>query len=300
MVNRTDMIMRWLTVVLLLITVGVAFRAWQVYSTATKPDETITSQPGSAIVMDRPDQPVLPSDVWTSVVRGGEIPADASHEQYRLAGTFFLMGSSREATESGQRLAIIDDVAKNQQHIVSEGQSFDGHEIMRIHADRLLMRRDGVEIELTLSFRDGMVSSADAEVAPTNVVSAEETVLETSRFGKRIGEARWVMQKEALVGYYQELLEDPERIAAIYMSMKPDYIDGEIAGYRLEKEGEAEFFAAVGLQEGDRIRKVNSMNMTSQARAEYFISEFMKERLGAVVLDVERNGQPEKLIYLFR
>ena len=55
-------------------------------------------------------------------------------------------------------------------------------------------------------------------------------MLETSRFGKRIGEARWVMQKEALVGYYQELLDDPERIAAIYMSMKPDYIDGEVAG----------------------------------------------------------------------
>jgi len=83
--------------------------------------------------------------------------------------------------------------------------------------------------------------------------------------------------------------------------MQPDYApEGQVAGYRLEKEGEAEFFAAVGLQEGDTIRRVNSMNMTSQARAEYFISEFMKERLGAVVLDVERNGQQEKLIYLFR
>jgi len=292
--------MRWLTLVLLVTTVGVAIRAWHIYSRVPKPETSITSHPESAHDMNRPDQPVLSPDVWTAVVRGGEIPAGVSHEQYRLAGTFFLMGSTSESTESGQRLAIIDDIAKNQQHIVSEGQSFDGHEIMRIHADRLLMRKDGVELELTLSFRDGVARSADTEVASTNAVAAEEVALETSRFGKRIGDARWVIQKEALVDYYQELLEDPERIAAIYMSMKPDYIDGEIAGYRLEKEGESEFFDAVGLQEGDRIRKVNSMNMTSQARAEYFISEFMKERLGAVVLDVERNGQPEKLIYLFR
>lgn len=299
MASQTDMIMRWLAAVLIIAALGVAFRAWQTYSLATTATESIANQPETVVPIIRTEQPALSPAVWAAVVRGGEIAASASHDQYRLAGTFFLMGSS-EVSGSGQRLAIIDDIANNQQHIVSENQSFDGHEILRIHADRLLMRRDGVEIELTLSFRDHLAQAPGTEGEPTNTNSTEEITLETSRFGKRIGEARWVMQKEALVGYYEELLEDPERIAAIYMSMKPDYIDGEVAGYRLEKEGESEFFDAVGLQEGDRIRKVNSMNMTSQARAEYFISEFMKERLGAVVLDVERNGQPEKLIYLFR
>ena len=291
--------LRWLTVVMVLVAVAVALHGWHLVSQSRTTLTSVIVSPQPTSTFTRAEAPTLATDVWATVVRGGEIASAVSHEQYRLAGTFFLMGSG--ASEgAGQRLAIIDDIAKNQQHIVSEGQSFDGHEILRIHADRLLMRRDGVEIELTLSFRDGLASASAPEPVSTNTAPSEEVVLETSRFGKRIGEARWVMQKESLVGYYQELLDDPERIAAIYMSMKPDYIDGEVAGYRLEKEGESEFFDAVGLQEGDRIRKVNSMNMTSQARAEYFISEFMKERLGAVVIDIERNGAEEKLIYLFR
>jgi type II secretory pathway component PulC len=84
------------------------------------------------------------------------------------------------------------------------------------------------------------------------------------------------------------------------MSLKPDYKDEEVAGYYLEAEGEGEFFKAVGLQEGDTIRKVNSMLMTSQKRAEYFISEFIRNRVNAFVLEVDRNGKEEKLIYLIR
>jgi hypothetical protein len=45
---------------------------------------------------------------------------------------------------------------------------------------------------------------------------------------------------------------------------------------------------------------VNSMHMTSQSRAEFFLGEFVKERLNAVVLDIERDGNPQKIIYLIR
>ena len=46
------------------------------------------------------------------------------------------------------------------------------------------------------------------------------------------------------------------------------------------------------------VRRVNSMHMTSQRRAEHFIREFVRGNLGAVVLDIERGGKEEKLIYL--
>jgi hypothetical protein len=42
------------------------------------------------------------------------------------------------------------------------------------------------------------------------------------------------------------------------------------------------------------------MRMVSQRRAEYFLSEFLKNRVSALVLDVEREGKPEKMIYLIR
>ena len=82
--------------------------------------------------------------------------------------------------------------------------------------------------------------------------------------------------------------------------MKPDRIDGKIAGYQIEKQGEQEFYDNVGLLEGDIVRTVNSMKMTRQERAAYFMREFLNDRLGAVVLDIERNGEDMKLIYFLR
>ena len=77
--------------------------------------------------------------------------------------------------------------------------------------------------------------------------------------------------------------------------------DNVLAGYRLNTSlGEKEFYTQVGLQDGDVVRRVNSMRMTSQRRAEYFIGEFVQNRLGAVVIDIERNGQPKKLVYLVK
>ena len=106
---------------------------------------------------------------------------------------------------------------------------------------------------------------------------------------------------DKLVEYYKELMDEPDRLVKVFDSLKPLY-DGQrrITGYVLGVEGEKEFFDAVGLKEGDIVRSVNSMKMTSQSRAEYFIGEFIKGRLGALVLDVERGGEPKKLIYLIR
>jgi len=246
---------------------------------------------------------VLPADTWSVFQNSGE-PVASKNDRYRLAGTFFVMGNNETSPNTErQRRAIIDDVSSNQQYMVSEGQTFQEYEILRIYQDRLIMRRDAVEVELTLSFQSStrdLKTSTASDAQKSDVIMGQE-VLESNRFGKRIGEKRWVIDKKAIVGYYQELLDQPERIAAVYMSMKPDFDDeGEVEGFTLQKEGEKEFFDAVGLLEGDTIRKVNSMRMTSQKRAEYFISEFMNERLGAVVLDIEREGKPEKLIYLFR
>ena len=64
-------------------------------------------------------------------------------------------------------------------------------------------------------------------------------------------------------------------------------------------KGEAEFYAQVGLRDGDVVRKVNSIKMTSQRRSEFLLGEFLQGRLGTVVIDIERDGKPEKLVYLF-
>ena len=222
--------------------------------------------------------------------------------RFRLAGTFFVSGGEGEGV-AGQRKAILDDLRTKQQVLLAEGEDWDGVQAVSVRDDQVRLRQGAAEETIWLSFRDGNPPAAPAgtnQVAGGGVAVDQEPTLETTRFGRKVGLNRWVLQREELTRYYQSLLDDPERIAALYVSLKPDYKESAITGYTLDVAGEADFFAAMGMQPGDVIRKVNSMNMTSQKRAEYFMGEFMKNRLNAFVLDIERGGKPEKLIYLVR
>ena len=138
--------------------------------------------------------------------------------------------------------------------------------------------------------------------APPAAAADAAPHLESNRFGNRVGETRWEFNRQAILDYYQEMMDNPERLAALFMAMEADRDEeGKVAGYRLNMDvGEREFYTQVGLQHGDVVRRVNSMRMTSQRRAEYFIGEFVQNRLGAVVIDIERNGQPQKLVYLVK
>lgn len=223
-------------------------------------------------------------------------------ERFRLAGTFFLYGEDGSGEAAARRRAIIDDVTEKKQLLVSEEDEIDGYTVSRIETDRVRLRRDGIEVELTLSF-SAVSAAAGGASAPRSAEAPsmeDMPALETTRFGKRVGENRWVIRRDELLRYYAELLDDPERIANVYASLKPKYEENNVAGYVLNAEGEADFFRAIGLQEGDVIRRVNSMRMVSQRRAEYFISEFMKNRVSALVFDIERGEKEEKLIYLIR
>ena len=87
----------------------------------------------------------------------------------------------------------------------------------------------------------------------------------------------------------------------LFDSLAPLYNDaGNITGYTLDVQGEAEFFDAVVMKPGDVVRKVNSMPMTSRRRAEFFIREFVNDRANVIVLDIERGGKEQKLIYQVR
>ncbi|MFH0953659.1 MAG: hypothetical protein V1873_04960 [Verrucomicrobiota bacterium] len=222
-------------------------------------------------------------------------------KRFRLAGTFFAFGED-SGGEGTFCKAILDDAAKKEQYLVKEGDVLDEVQVVRIYRDRVVLRNQGQEEELWLSFANALSDKAAPPRPPRKESGAltDLPALEENRFGKRVGESRWVFSRDALMAYYREMLDDPERLAQIYVSMKPDYKEGAVAGYTVDVEGETDFFRAAGLQNGDVIRKVNSMNMTSQRRAEFFIGEFAKNRLNAVVLDVERGSQPRKLIYLIR
>lgn len=222
-------------------------------------------------------------------------------QRFRLAGTFFAASSYQQSCK-----AIIDDIQKKNQSLVAEGDSLDQNIlVVSIFRDHVILRDNNAGVagsrdeQLWLSFAGDKKPDKSANQAAGDLAQgqAEATLV---RFGKRTGERRWVLERNAVLRYYQELLANPERLAKVFESLKPVYKTGKIAGYTLDIEGEGEVFRAFGLKQGDVIRQVNSMPMISQSRAEYFINEFVKNRVNGFVIDIEREAKPEKMIYLVR
>lgn len=227
--------------------------------------------------------------------------------RFRLAGTFFAASSYQQS-----RKAIIDDIQKKTQCLVAEGDNLDQNVlVVTIFRDRVILRNvptsprvgtdpaESRDEQLWLSFAEGNKPAASTNRLENDVTQgqADATI---GRFGKRTGERRWVLERSEVLRYYQELLNNPDRLAKVFESLKPVYQTGKIAGYTLDIEGEGEVFRAFGLKQGDIIRQVNSMPMISQTRAEYFINEFVKNRVNGFVIDIERDAKSEKMIYLVR
>jgi type II secretory pathway component PulC len=215
---------------------------------------------------------------------------------YRLAGTFFNDDDHGRQT----RQAVLDDTRKRDQRIVSEGDVWDDVRVESIYTDHVVLIRGGTREEIWLSL---MTSSIDPTAAQgdgrvTNSATGAETAIATNRFGSQMSDYRWVFKRDALMDYAKSVTEDSVRMAQLFDSLKPIYDDRKrIQGYQLETQGENEFFRDVGLKENDQVQKVNGMSMSNRRRAEFFISEFTNNRMNVFVLDIERNGQNQKLIY---
>lgn len=252
-----------------------------------------------------PAAPVIAPADWLSFRASppdSAVPATAAapqgSERYRLAGTL-LMRSDDGTVRHGR--AVIDDTQERRQLVLAEQESAGDLRVLRIDWNRVTVEVGGQVAVLTMRYAGG---GAPPSSEPGSVVAAAAaaTPIEVNRFGRRVQPDRWLIEREAVLDYYRDLRNDPVRIARLYESFRPvrDAESGRITGYELNILGEEEFLRAVGLQEGDVVRAVNSMPMISQSRAEFFIGEFLKENLNAIVLDIERSGQTQKLVYLIR
>lgn len=287
--------------------VGLLF-AWQMYRL---PDiASAPPPPASAVELNAIAPPDFDPAGW-AMMRPADVVASAEDagplsQRFRLAGTFFAYAGAATDDVHGARQAILDDLEDQRQRLVQEGDQWAGVDVVRIFRDRVILRGTAGEEAIWLSFRETPGTPAPttdpAETAATPPLRFEDLpALETHRFGRRIGDNRWIMERDELLRYADEVQDNPERMAALLLAMQPDYNElDEVVGFVLEKLGEDELYVAAGFQDGDIVRQVNSMPMTSPARAQYFISEFIQGRLDAVVLDIERDGQPHKLIHLIR
>jgi type II secretory pathway component PulC len=256
----------------------------------------VTRAAPAAALVPQAEREALTGDLWR-VFRAREnraVPLPAATEKaFRLAGTFFI-----EASDGTQeRKAILDETRTRRQYIVAEGNSVSNALVERIYYDHVVVRTGSATEEIWLDFASHRGEAPGAGGA-TQDMAAVVGSAETNRFGFRKQEGRWEFKRPAVLQYYQELLDDPDRMVKVFDSLKPVYGDNRrISGYVVGMEGEDDFFKAVGLQNGDVVRRVNTLPMTSRRRAEYFIGEFVRDRMNVVVLDIERDGTPSKLIY---
>jgi len=240
--------------------------------------------------LDFPDSVFASRD--EAPAQSGRGPLNA---RFRLAGTFFAASGAQQT-----RKAILDDLQQQAQHLVAEGaEVVDEVRLVAVARDQVTLRQGAHEEILWLSFHRAAFET-NGPTGQADEGQGMDALGRPSRFGRRVGDSRWVLSRSALMGYYQELLTEPDRLAAVFESLKPVYQADKISGYTLDVVGENDTFAELGLKQGDVVRALNSMPMISQSRAEYFINEFVKDRVSAFVLDIERDQKPLKLVFLVR
>lgn len=223
--------------------------------------------------------------------------SSALAERYRLAGTF-----TAASVEESSRMAVIDNLASGEQYLVEENESFEGIEVQEIYPERVVLLCRGKQETLWKSNAAPapLERRVKTEQQPEVTTWAERPALETNRFGKRVSENQWVLKREELLKYQQELMDDPERLANLYLSFKTAKTGRKTEGFDVLMTGEQEFLGMMSLQKGDRIKRVNSMRMISQRRAEMFVREFAKDRLQSVIMDVERDGEVVQNVFIIQ
>ncbi|MEI6563441.1 MAG: hypothetical protein WCO42_03930 [bacterium] len=238
----------------------------------------------------------LTGEVWRvmqalSEKSSGNAYGITAPDRFQLRGTFFIEGLGEP-----QPKAILDDALKHEQFVVAVGDRLDEVKVQAIFHDHVILQTTAGTRDLWVEFASRLQSADTIAVASNQTGGASNG---TNKFGcVKVQDNRWQFRRKPLLDYYQELLDEPDRMVAVFDTMKPVRDErNKITGYVVGLEGEKDFFDSIGLQQGDIVRSVNSLAMTNRRRAESFIDQFLKDRLSAVVLEVERGGVVTKQVY---
>lgn len=214
-----------------------------------------------------------------------------------VADRYRLVGVMLQADDAAKSVAFIEEKAKGWQRRLRVGEELEPSVAVKsITSTEVWVSGPAGEECLR---RDGQRALDPPEASVGRAGSSGSGSEGLERFGgARTGTNSWRFSRGAILEYYQELLDRPERLVKVFDSLAPVYDASQgIEGYRVTIEGEADFFDAVGLREGDIVRSVNSIEMTNRRRAENLIRRFTQNDLDLVIIELDRGGQRLKQIY---
>lgn len=213
-----------------------------------------------------------------------------------LGAHFRLVGIMMDPRDAWKSTAFIEDKSTGTQRRYRPGDQLTPDFILQSIAPQAVWLRG--PSGLIALVREG-TNGVPGVTGGAPGTPADEGGGDPGRFGGRQSDDNtWIFRRQAILDYYQELLDRPERLVKVFDSLAPVYnAERRIEGYRVQIEGEADFFKAVDLRPDDIVRKVNAIEMTNRYRAENLIRRFAQNDLDVVVIELERDGKVVQQVY---
>lgn len=174
------------------------------------------------------------------------------------------------ATVPEESRALIKDGSGKQRSYAVDDDVPGGAKISAIHADRVILLRNGryESLRLEPNKSPSPVASALPPVAPPGGLAAG-TVTE-------------------LKSVREKILSDPAK-AGEYIRIQPVYNEGKLQGYRLYPGKNRELFGNLGLQPGELVTSVNGVTLDDPAKSLQMLSNLAQA--SSITLTLERAGQ---------
>ena len=202
----------------------------------------------------------------------GAAPLDAPDTALNLT----LKGILAFGTATSSRALIADNSGKEKPYAIGDDIP-GGATLKEIHADRVILERNGRFETLRLERRVGGGSPSAAISTP-----APQAVAPTTAGGEAI----------TLAQLRTELLREPGK-ASQYVRLQPVYTEGKLQGYRIYPGANRTLFQSVGLRAGEMVTSVNGVQLDDAAKALQLMGDLRE--VSEMTLTLERGGQTRTL-----
>ena len=238
------------------------------------------------------EDPVFPTPSRTFIPPAGFVddpgPAPdpvASSSGLKLVGTFVSSGLSpssfavfEKAGERNQKIFKLDEVV------------FGAGLLKEVGRERAVLRVGARGVVFTMERREIPRGVAPGSGSANGAPGARAGGI---RYSKKIGENRWVISREAVLN----ALDDMGSVLTS-ARLTPRVKGGAVEGFLVTEIKPRGIMDAVGLKNGDILKRVNGYEMTSPERAVQVLTALKGET--SFELDIVRNGQPRSFHYEVR